>query len=254
MKAILIDDEPHCTDVLQVLLEKFCPEIEVAQKFNDPEAALVFLKNEPPELVFLDIEMPRLNGFDLLQLCQPFDFRVIFTTAYDRFAVRAFKFNALDYLLKPIDKTELQAAVAKAKSTAAPQNLQLAAAQHLKNHERPERIALPVGQELIFVEVSDIVACSSDGSYSTFFIEKPFEKIGEKLLQKVLVSKSLREIEDLLNRPDQFCRVHHSHLVNLKKIRKILRGEGGEVVLSGDLVVPVARLRRADLLGLVAKL
>lgn len=105
MKTYLLDDEPNCTDVLQVLLEKYCPEVQVMGIFNDPELALEAIHREKPALLFLDIEMPMLNGFELLRQCEPLDFKVIFTTAYDQYAVKAFKFNALDYLLNPWTRT-----------------------------------------------------------------------------------------------------------------------------------------------------
>jgi two-component system LytT family response regulator len=118
MTTYLIDDEPYCTDVLRVLLEKYCPNITISGIFNDAELALEAIQQQPPQLIFLDIEMPMLNGFDLLRRCEGLPFKVIFTTAYDQYAVKAFKFNALDYLLKPIDKDELAIAVQKAEQSA----------------------------------------------------------------------------------------------------------------------------------------
>ncbi len=244
MTAYLIDDEPNCTEVLQLLLEKYCPSVQIKGIFNDPEKALGHIHETRPELVFLDIEMPMLNGFDLLRRCAPIDFKVIFTTAYDQYAVKAFKFNALDYLLKPIDKEELIAAVKKAQLNPLPKPAQLDAAQYLKNNPVPERIALPVGHELLLVEVADILFCESDGSYVSVFLQ------GQN--KPVVLSKSLREFEELLNNP-AFFRAHNSYLVNLKHIKKIVRTDGGEIVMGNGRSLPVARAKKMELMGVIAK-
>ena len=244
MNTFLIDDEPNCTDVLQVLLAKYCPEIQVQGIFNDAELALEAIRRERPQLIFLDIEMPMLNGFELLRRCEPLDFKVIFTTAYDQYAIKAFKFNALDYLLKPVDKAELMAAVRKARQNASPSPARLDAVQYLKNNPVPERIALPVGQELLMVEVADIQYVASDGAYVSVFLRDQNKP--------VLLSKSLREFEELLNNPG-FFRAHNSYLVNLKFIKKIMRNEGGEIVMANGHSLPVARAKKPDLLGLIAK-
>lgn len=244
MTAYLIDDEPNCTDVLQVLLAKHCPEVQISGIFNDPELALEAIQREHPALLFLDIEMPMLNGFELLKRCEPLDFKVVFTTAYDQYAVKAFKFNALDYLLKPVDKDELIAAVRKAQQNAGPTLAQLNAAQYVKNNPMPQRIALPVGQELLLVEVADIQYFESDGSYVSVFLKEAQKPI--------VLSKSLREFEELLNNP-AFFRSHNSYLVHLKHIRKIVRTDGGEIVMANGRSLPVARSKKVELLGLIAK-
>ncbi len=244
LKTYLLDDEPNCTDVLQVLLKKYCPDVQVAGIFNDPEMALEAIRRERPQLLFLDIEMPMLNGFDLLRRCEPLDFKVIFTTAYDQYAVKAFKFNALDYLLKPIDKDELILAVKKAQQAASPSSIQLETVQYLKNNPMPERIALPVGQELLLVEVADIQYFESEGSYVSVFLKEQNKP--------VVLSKSLREFEELLNNPG-FFRAHNSYLINLKYVKKIVRTDGGEIVMGNGRSLPVARTKKAELMGLIAK-
>ncbi|MBL7826564.1 MAG: response regulator transcription factor [Saprospiraceae bacterium] len=244
MIAYILDDEPNCTDVLQVLLAKYCPEVKVRGVFNDPELALDAIRRERPQLFFVDIEMPILNGFDLLKRCEPLDFKVVFTTAYDQYAVRAIKFNALDYLLKPVDKDELIAAVHKSQKSVAPESAQLESAQYLRNNPKPDRIALPVGNELLLVDVSDMEYLESDGAYVSVYM------LGQT--KPVVLSKSLREFEDLLNNPG-FFRVHNSYLVNLNQIRKIIRGEGGEIVMANGKSIPVARTKKAELMELIAK-
>jgi two-component system, LytTR family, response regulator len=243
--TFLIDDEPNCTDVLRVLLAKHCPDIQLTGVYNDAEQALKAIQAERPQLVFLDIEMPVLNGFDLLTACAPLDFRVVFTTAYDQYAVRAFKFNALDYLLKPVERDELIAAVDKVKRAGIPSAQHLDAVRLLREQPVPTRIALPVGQELLLVDVSTIIYCESDGSYvSVFLTGQP---------KPVLLSKSLREIEELLNNPS-FFRAHNSFLVHLQHVQKIFRADGGGIVMANGASLPVARAKKADLLALIAKL
>ena len=244
LKTYLIDDEPNCTDVLQVLLGKHCPEVQITGIFNDPEQALESIHRERPALLFLDIEMPMLNGFELLRRCEPLDFKVVFTTAYDQYAVKAFKFNALDYLLKPVDKDELMAAVNRAKQNASPSAAQLSSVQYLKSNPTPERIALPVGQELLLVEVADIQYFESEGSYVSVFLKDQNKP--------VVLSKSLREFKELLNNP-AFFRAHNSYLVHLRFIKKIMRSDGGEIVMANGRSLPVARAKKAEMMGLIAK-
>ncbi len=244
LKTYLIDDEANCTEVLQVLLGKYCPQVSISGIFNDPEQALEAIRRERPQLIFLDIEMPLLNGFDLLRHCGVLDFKVVFTTAYDQYAVKAFKFNALDYLLKPIDKDELISTVEKAQQTASISSIQLDTAQYLKNNPMPERIALPVGIELVMVEVQDILFLESDGSYVSVFLKD--------LNKPIMLSKSLREFEDLLNNPG-FFRSHNSYLVNLRHIKKIIRSDGGEIIMANGHSLPVARAKKNELMALIAK-
>lgn len=244
MKTYLIDDEINCTEVLRVLLEKYCPKVQIEGVFNDPEQALEGIKKSPPELLFLDIEMPIVNGFDLLRQLDSINFNIIFTTAYDQYAVKAFKFNALDYLLKPVDKGELIAAVNKTKPFAFPDSSRLWSAQYLSIHPVPERIALPVGYELFMVDVADILYLKSDGAYVSVFVK------GQN--KPILLAKSLREFEDLLN-SKQFFRTHNSYLIHLKHIKKIIRQDGSEIIMSNGDSVLLARSKKAELLQLLTR-
>lgn len=244
MKTYLLDDERNCTDVLRVLLQKYCPDVHITGVFNDSEAALEAIRKERPALLFLDIEMPIFNGFELLLHFEPLDFKIIFTTAYDQYAVKAFKFNALDYLLKPVDKDELMAAVHKAKQGGNPTSAQLSSAQYLKNNPIPERIALPVGYELLIVEVCDIQYFESEGAYVSVFLKE------EK--KPIVLSKSLREFEELLNNPG-FFRVHNSFLVNLRHVKKIMKADSGEIVMANGRSLPISRAKKAELMALIMK-
>ena len=244
MKTILIDDEPYCLELLAHLLYRHCPELEIVAQFSDALTALAYLETTTPELVFLDVEMPRLNGFDLLNRLFPFDFRLVFTTAYDKYAIRAIKFSALDYLLKPIDIEELKTAVRRAVRQPAFQEnqLQLARQLHSGGELMPMRIALSGQDGVDFVEIAQIVHCDSQGSYSEIFIEGG---------QKMLVSKNLKELGEMLE-GQTFFRIHHSHLVNLRHVRRYMRGSGGEVLMSNQHMLPVARSRKEEFLMLVS--
>ncbi len=244
MKTFIVEDEPRSAQLLAHLLEKHCPEVQLAGVFTDSTKALEVLAVEPVELLFLDIEMPRLNGFDLLDRLVPIGFRLVFTTAYDQYAVRAFKYSALDYLLKPIDVEELKAAVRKAVSLPPPVASQFDFFKTTRsNAEPPERIAVSTLDGLQFIEVRNIVRCNSDGSYAELHLAGG---------QKIVLSKNLKDFEELLL-PCGFLRIHHSHLINLKHVERYLRGEGGEVVMTDGAHLPVARSRKEEFLGRIAK-
>ena len=248
MKAILIDDELYCTEVLSSLLSKHCPEVEVIAEFNDSRKALEHLRKEAvPDVIFLDIEMPYLNGLDLLQQCRPLQFQVIFTTAYNQYALQAIKLSALDYLLKPIDAEELVAAVQKAKDkTAKPDWRQFEVMENLNKapEQAPKTIALSTSEGLTFVEVADIVHCQSEGSYTKiFFIHN----------ETIMLSKPLKDVGEMLV-PCGFLRVHHSYLINLNHIKKYIRGEGGEIITRNGHSVPVSKQKKAEFLEKIAKI
>lgn len=242
MKTIILDDEPYCVELLAHLLQKHCPGIEILAHFTEPRLALEYLKSNPsPDLVFLDVEMPRLNAFDLLNLLHPFSFKLIFTTAYDKYAVKAIKFSALDYLLKPIDIGELKSAVQKAEAqhSVHPQQLELLFKHKEADAPAPERIALSTQTGVDFVTVSEVVYCSSDGSYSEIFMKSG---------QKIVLSKPLKDLEEILPK-DLFFRIHHSYLLNLRHVMRYIRGAGGEAVMANGAQLPVARNRKTDFLG-----
>jgi len=244
ISTYLIDDEFNCTEVLSVLLSRYCPDISIDGIFNDPEDALEQIKLKPPQLIFVDIEMPRLNSFDMLTQLLPLNFKVIFTTGYDQYAVRAIKFNALDYLLKPIDKDELIAAVEKVKLSGFPDNNQITSTKFHKSTVSADRLAITVGHELVIVNVNDIIYMESDGSYVSIFLTD-----GNK---PMLVTKSLREFEEIINN-DNFFRVHNSYLINLKFLKKILRNDA-EVIMMNNKSIPISRTRKNELLARIVKI
>jgi two-component system LytT family response regulator len=245
MKALIIDDEKHCSESLHLLLGKYLPEVKVMGETNDPFAGIGLITAHKPDVVFLDIEMPHLNGFELLSKFERIDFEIVFTTAYDEFALRAFKVNALDYLLKPIGVEELQRAVEKA---------QVRIAQRLPNIEvksmlnglratpnENSKVALPTMGGLEFVKISNIIRCQSDSNYTDVYLTDA---------KSLTISKTLKEIEQLLS-GHGFYRTHASHLINLDRIQKYQRGAGGVVVMDNGDHVQVSRSKKADFLDQV---
>ncbi|MBK8700749.1 MAG: response regulator transcription factor [Saprospiraceae bacterium] len=237
MKALIVDDERYCTDVLTILLQKHCPDVEISGIFNRPEEALEALPTISPDLVFLDIEMPHISGFEFLRRLDKLAFRVIFTTAYDQYALKAFRFNAIDYLLKPIDKDELKAAVNKVKVVEVRYAEKVRAIQNVDINPVPDRILLPIGQEIHFVQVDQIMFCEADGSYCKIYCANE--------IKPYILSKNLREIEETLNNP-RFFRPHTSWLVNDSHIRRLIRGEGMEMVMSNGTHIPISRSKRQE--------
>ena len=242
LKAIIIDDEIHCIDTLSWQLQKYAQDVTLSGTFQKPSEAISFIKQNPVDVLFLDIEMPEMNGFELLQQVPDVNFDVIFTTAYDEFAIKAFAASAIDYLLKPISKDLLIAAiqkvVAKSKPILLPQQVEILYGA-LNNKPTRKRIAVPTQDGLNFIKLSEILYCISDSNYTEIYFDD-----GTKLL----VSKTLKEIESLLM-ISNFLRIHHSHLINLGKISKYIRGDGGYVVMDNNKALSVSRSRKEALLS-----
>jgi two-component system LytT family response regulator len=242
MTAVVVDDEIYCTDVVKILLEKYCPEVQIVGIFNDANLALAFLNENQPDIIFVDIEMPQMNGFELLHKLGDIRSKVIFTTAYDQYAIKAFRFNAVDYLLKPIDKDQLMIAIKKPSLTLTPEKA--SHLQYLRKVTVPDKILLPIGNEIIFVQVKDIICCEADGSYCKVYCmgkEKPY-----------MLSKNLRDIEELLNNP-AFFRPHTSWLVHELFIQKIVKGDAMEIILQSEIRIPVARSKRQEVIDRLMK-
>ena len=241
IKAVIIDDEPHCCEVLQLLLERYCPEVNIIAGFHSAVEALAFLPASGAQLVFLDIEMPHMNGFALLEQLPAIDFKLIFTTSYDQYAIKAIKSSALDYLLKPIDREELQIAVQRAAQQLQPPmptQLEVLLQQLHQQSSVPGRIALPTMEGLQLISTDTIISCSSSSNYTIFQLKDK---------QKLTVSRTLKEIEEMLS-PRNFLRVHHSYLVNLHEIRRYIKGEGGMLLMSDGSSVDVSRSKKEILL------
>lgn len=234
LKAIIIDDSIEARKALVTEIEDCCPEIELIGQAEGVVSGAKLIRSVNPDLIFLDIQMNDGSGFDLLELIGNITFKVIFTTASDEYAVKAFKYSAVDYLLKPIDPDELVSAVKKAERGNQKENLNLLM-ENAKNTNKPVRkLALNTLDKLHIVNISDIVRCESDVNYTQFFFSN-----GNKLL----VTKTLKDFEDLLSE-HQFIRVHQSHLVNVNFIKEFVKGDGGYLVMTDKTSVPVSTRKR----------
>ena len=241
LKAIIIDDEPDCVKLLALQLKMYCPQVQVVAECTESETGYTKIKELLPDIVFMDIEMPVMNGFQLLEKIGAIKFSLVFVTAYDQFAVKAFRFSALDYLLKPIDGKDLKAAVEKAEQRLYPQAQQLSLLKEqmhggIKN--LPDKIALPYQNGVIFAEIKNVIYCESDNNYTRFYTEDG---------KKYVVAKTLGDIQEILEERN-FLRIHRQYLINLSHIKKYVRGEGNYVIMSNDQSVPVARNQKERLI------
>ena len=237
--AIIVDDEPDCAETLQLLLDACCPEVKVVAVCLSGAAALTQIPVLNPQLVFLDIEMPFMNGFQLLGQLPAVNFDLIFTTSYDQYAIKAIRFSAMDYLLKPIDREELRAAVQKSlehRNPPLPQQLEIL----LQRLQQPvsTKIAVPAMDGLQMVAVSSVISCTADSNYTIFHLKGG---------QKLTASRTLKDVAEMLE-GQNFIRVHQSSLVNLDEINKYVRGDGGYLIMSDGSTVDVARSRKETLL------
>lgn len=245
MKVAILDDEKHCSATLRFEIERHLPDAQVLAEFNDPVMALKELPGLDIQVLFLDIEMPRMNGFELLQALPSVPFGVVFTTAYDEFALKAFQFSAIDYLLKPISGEDLKRAMHRFNEAGAHgvSEEQLEVLYNQLEGKQLNKIALPSSEGLDFVRPSEILRCESQSNYTTVFFTNG---------KKVLVSRTLKEIEELLL-GHGFFRVHHSHLVNLNEVTRYVKGSGGYLVMADEREVPVSRSRKEGLMSIFLK-
>ncbi len=232
IRAILIDDEPYCTAGLEIELKENCPQVDIIAICNSAKEGLKKIKELSPDVVFLDIEMPWMNGFELLELLSPIEFGVIFITAYDQFAVQAFRISAIDYLMKPIDKNMLIDAVGRIKKSTNEKTIHgLKLSQLLKNIKNPiqanPKISLPRIDGIDLVAINSIIYCKADSSYTEFYLIDGTKK---------MVCKVLKEIEFQLE-PFEFLRIHQSYIVNMDHVVSFHRSDGGFVeMINGDKV------------------
>lgn len=245
LTAILIDDEKGCLETLEIELQTYCPNVKVLAKCQSAEKALEVLETFVPDMIFLDISMPQINGFDFLLKIPKINFEVIFCTAYDAFALTAFDFCAIDYLLKPVSKEKLTRAVDKVRlkqhKQVDLQNLELLLANMRGGIHHKPNVAVPTPEGLEFISITDIMYAEADGNYSRIFMMNK---------EKLLISRTLKDLESLLsNHP--FVRIHQSYLVNLAYIKKYVKGEGGYVIMNNGTSLQVSRANRIKLMDLV---
>lgn len=245
LRAILIDDEKYCLTSLAYDIEQHCPEVEVVAQCQGSKEGLLSIKKYDPDLVFLDIDMPYINGFELLEMIPSIRFATIFTTAYDKYAVQAFKISAVDFLMKPINHKELVNAVEKVAVHHSKQNAQKQISFLIEQIQAIEsdsvkKIALPTFEGVEFVNLNDINYCQSDNNYTHVFL-----KDGTNLL----ISKTLRYIEEMLC-DYHFFRVHNSYIVNLNYVKRYVKGDGGYLLLENGKDITVSRSKKAELLSM----
>jgi two-component system LytT family response regulator len=242
IRAVIIDDEQNNISALENLLKQFCPEIVITGTAENIQTGSEIITQLEPQLVFLDIEMPFGNSFDMLEKMKPVTFEVIFVTAFEKYAVRAFKYVALDYLLKPVNIEDLKAAVGRARLRIEEKKVNTRIESLLDNfrNESPglKKIGLPVTDGWVFEEIENIVHLRAEGNYTTVTTKDGIKK---------LVSKNLKEFEDLLP-PALFCRIHHSHIVNLNFIKKYYKGRGGYIELADGTEVEVSSRKKDEFL------
>lgn len=247
LRALIIDDEAHMRDTLVKLLELHCPDVVVAGQASGVATGAAAINEFHPDLVFLDIQMKDGTGFDLLYNLPSIDFKVIFVTAYDQFALQAFRCSAVDYLLKPINPEHLIEAVNRAgKLIQEHFNIQMQALEeNLKSvSKQHKKIIIKTTENIHLLDMKNIIACESDSSYTTIHTSEG---------DKILVSKTLKDYEDMLA-DCGFYRVHKSYLINLMQIKRFERQDGGSIVMSNDLKIPVASRKRDELLQLFERL
>ena len=238
IKTLIVEDEQKSREMLAGLIEKNCPELNVAGMASNVTEGVDMVKTMKPDLVFLDISMPDGSGFDLLEQVQGNKFDLIFATASDAHAIKAIKYSACDYLLKPIDVDELKASVArvvnKRQNTPNMENLQFLI-QHLKKaDENFQKITLPTGNAYEIVNIKDIIRCEADGSYTTFYLTDK---------RKLLISAGLKHYEELLPEKD-FIRVHHHHLINMNHVVRFLKEDGGYAVMTDGSRIEISRRKK----------
>ena len=242
IRSIIIDDEQHCIKSLQSDLQKNCPMVEVADTCFSAKDGIMSIKKNNPDLVFLDVEMPWMNGFEMLEVLGEMNFSIIFTTAHDEFAARAFRISAIDYLLKPIDANDLKAAVQKVEKKMDEGSSLQHISNLLRNMHQPSsnhKIALPQREGYEFVDVSSIIYCHAEGAYTKVFIQDK---------KNMLISRTLGDVEELLP-PELFQRIHHSTLVNVSYISQLLRTDGGYVVLKNGEKLSVSKAKKEMLMA-----
>jgi len=243
IKAVIVDDEQLAIESLQWEIENFSQDIKIIESFTNPKEAISGINYLKPDLVFLDIEMPEIDGFQLLQLLDYKNFDLIITTAYNQYAIQAFKANAIDYLLKPIDPDDLIQAIEKVKlrqqNNSSTKNIETVLDKLVKTgFERFKKIPLSLNNKILLVEPDDIMYCKSDGSYTAVYMKEGIEH---------LVSKSIKHIEELLPE-DYFVRVHKSYMVNLKEVKELIKQGSGEIILSNGRIIPISRSYRKQVL------
>lgn len=245
LRAIIVEDEMRSRQTLVGLLKLYCENVEIVAEADSVQSGISSIKEHKPDIVFLDIQMPDGSGFKLLESLDHSNFEIIFTTAYDQFAIKAIKYSALDYLLKPIYPDDLIVAVKKVEKIREKRksnpNLDVLIENFKKPDNEPPKIVLSTSEKMNIVKIEDILRCESDNYYTMYYFTN-----GKKLL----VSKTLKENEELLSEFD-FIRPHKSHLVNVKYIKSYLKTGGGFIIMTDDSKIPVSRRKKEKIIEII---
>ncbi len=238
---MIIDDEQNCIESLVFDLQKYCKEVNVVETCNSPKQGLLAIKNHDPDIVFLDVQMPWMSGFEMLEILDEINFAIIFTTAYDQFAAKAFRISAIDYLLKPIDVNDLQEAVRRAIEKISKQGGTENITNLLQNIKKPalqQRIAFAGRDGYEFIEADKIIYANAEGSYTHIYLT------GKR---KLIISKTLSDVEESLP-ANLFHRIHHSTVVNLSHITHFYKTDGGFLLMDNGEKLIVSKSRKDSLL------
>lgn len=238
MRTLIIDDEQECRRATRLIAEKYCPNLQIVGEANSVTTGLKAIDKLQPELVLLDIQMQDGTGFDLIKHYETIPFKIIFITSFDQYALQAFQLSALDYLLKPIEPELLINAVHKAITVDVSHTIKQQVEIQLASLQAKQRIALPTLEGLEIFNLDDIMYCESDSNYTMFYLKNN---------SKFMVSRTIKEYEDILPEK-QFVRIHKSYIINLLFVTKYIKGDGGDIVLSNGVCLPIARLRKDKLL------
>ncbi len=245
-KAIIVDDIDNSRVTLAHDLKQYCPKIEIIGEADSVKTGVKIISEKNPDVIFLDIQLGDGTGFDILEALGNFDFQVIFTTALDAYGIKAIKFSALDYLLKPIDPDELIKAVKKLEKNVKKDNINDSISLLLENikdiHPENKRIAISSADKIRMVYIKNIIRCESQGSYTIFYLENKDE---------IVATKNLKEYEQLLEEYS-FIRVHHSHLINFNYLKEYQKKTGGYAVMTDGSLVPVSFRKRNNLLDMIS--
>jgi two-component system LytT family response regulator len=248
IRTIIIEDEPVSREMLTLMLQRYKDDIEIIDTCSNPTDGIESIAKHEPDLIFLDIQMPKMNGFDMLKKIPSINFEVIFTTAFDQYAINAIRISALDYLLKPVDDEDLAVAINKCKerlqSKKPGKQFENLFNNLINKNPLDKTLALAASDGISFVKMCDILRVEANGRYAKFFLLNK---------ETILVSKTLGDFEEILS-ANQFFRIHDSSIINLNHVKKYIRGDGGTVILSDNTELDVARRRKEDFIKLIPKL
>ena len=245
IKVAIIDDESHCIKTLSYLLEKLFIDVEILFVTTDSKNAKLLVERKEIDIIFLDIEMPEMSGLQFLDQFEKIPFKVIFTTAYNQYAIRAIKLNAFDYLLKPIDKNELEQAIEKFRKERDKTTKEQVRLLHLFNEKKvKDTIALSSAHGLHFVKINNIVYLEADDCYTHVVMSDGTIHV---------ISKTLANFDDVLTEDYNFFRAHKSYLINLRYIKNYIRGDGGEIIMTDNRSITLSRSKKEDFLKLFTK-